>query len=70
MIIVSICSVFRDNMSPYGTIGIISKDIEFFGTNIFIYNNGPAMRVCYVVMSDDVVTVHRLPMQNLLYMGL
>ena len=42
-----------NNESPNGAVGIVFKDVDFVGTNIFINNRGPTIRVreCKLVVS-------------------
>ena len=43
--IINYFSTFRHNRSPNGILGITFKDLEFYGTNYFINNYGPSIRV-------------------------
>ena len=46
-----------NNQSPQGILGIIFKNIEFFGTNHFIYNKGPVIRVsCNHLLCQTIVS--------------
>ena len=38
-------STFINNISPGSIVGFNSKDIDFYGTNLFINNHGPSIRV-------------------------
>ena len=40
-------STFKNNTSPSGVFGITFKDIDFYGTNYFIYNRGPSITVSH-----------------------
>ena len=40
------------NTSPNGILGITFKDLEFYGTNHFIHNHGPSIRVSITMALD------------------
>ena len=40
-------STFKNNTSPSGIFGVTFKDLEFYGTNYFIYNRGPSITVSH-----------------------
>lgn len=43
--VILIFSIFKNNASPNGVVGVTFKDLEFHGINHFIYNRGPSIRV-------------------------
>ena len=60
-----------NNTSPNGILGITFKDLEFYGTNHFIHNHGPSIRVknSYSYLIDKIIVIIcRQQIQLLKYM--